>query len=417
VTDHAASSGVARLFLRWSAARSCTFRGYWLVTSFYLVVSADLSPFQLVVLGTAMELAVLVAEVPTGVVADTLSRRWSIVISHVVMGAGMVATGLSTAFPVLVVSQVVWGVGWTFASGADVAWVTDELADGTVAATTLTARARWDQLGALAGMGVFGGLAWATDLGIAIVVSGGAMAVLGLVVASRFREHGFTPTREHRWRESRDILRRGATLARRDPEILLVFAAVAVVSFGSEAFDRLQARRLVDLGLPEDPPPVVWFTALGVVSLLAGAFALRAVERHVHGEGGSRRLFTVGAFVATAGILLLAHAPEELSGMAGIVVTGGVSWPVLRAVSVVWVNRRSESGVRATVQSFLGQMESAGEILGGLTLGAVAQAGSVPVALTCSAVLLAGAGVLVWRSPVGRRAVSAPAVAPGISVP
>ena len=27
-------------------------------------------------------------------------------------------------------TQMVWGVGWTFASGADVAWITDEIAIG-----------------------------------------------------------------------------------------------------------------------------------------------------------------------------------------------------------------------------------------------------------------------------------------------
>lgn len=51
---------VAGIFLRWSLARSLCFRGYWIVTSLYLVVVADLSAFQLVFLGTAMELTVLV---------------------------------------------------------------------------------------------------------------------------------------------------------------------------------------------------------------------------------------------------------------------------------------------------------------------------------------------------------------------
>ena len=36
-----------------------SFRGYWIVTSLYLVIEADLSAFQLVFLGTAMELTVL----------------------------------------------------------------------------------------------------------------------------------------------------------------------------------------------------------------------------------------------------------------------------------------------------------------------------------------------------------------------
>jgi len=35
-------------------------------------------------------------------------------------------TGLVTGFLLLVVTQVLWGVGWAFLTGADVEWITDE---------------------------------------------------------------------------------------------------------------------------------------------------------------------------------------------------------------------------------------------------------------------------------------------------
>jgi hypothetical protein len=56
---------VATTFLRWTFLRATFHRGYWLVTSLYLVVEADLSAFQLVFLGTAHGLTALLAEVPT----------------------------------------------------------------------------------------------------------------------------------------------------------------------------------------------------------------------------------------------------------------------------------------------------------------------------------------------------------------
>jgi MFS family permease len=391
-----------RVFLRWSLVRDLSFRGYWLVTSLYLVVVADLSAFQLVFLGTAMELTVLVSEVPTGVMADTVSRKWSIVVSHVLMGAGMVITGLVTAFPALVIAQMLWGFGWTFGSGADVAWVTDEVADDLRISRVLTVRARWQQYGAAAGMVTFGVLAWATELSTAIVAAGVLMLLLGGYVIARFDEHGFTPTREHRLRESVSIFRRGVGLARRDHEIRLVFAAIVLVSSGAEAFDRLYPRRLVDLGFPEQPDPVVWFTALGIATLAAGALVLRVVEARIDGSGAPRRILAAGCLAATVGLVVLAHAPDDVTGMAGVLVVGGIGWTVIRAVSVIWVNRRATSDVRATVQSFLGQVESFGEILGGLTLGVVAQSSTITTALTCSAALLGGAWVLVLRSRAGR---------------
>lgn len=402
----------AATFLRWATMRSACFRGYWLVTSLYLVVVADLSAFELVFLGTAMELTVLASEVPTGVMADTISRKWSIVVSHLVMGSGMLVTGLVTSFPALVATQMVWGLGWTFASGADIAWITDELRDEGRAARTIAASVRRDLYGAAAGMVLFGVTAWIVDLATAIALSGGAMLLLAPFVATRFHEHGFTPVRDDRLRESLAVFRRGFALARRDREILLVFGATALVAFGAEAFDRLYPKRLIGLGFPDRPDPIVWFTALGIATLVVGSVAIRIVEARIAGEGVARQAYLVCSAVGAVGLLLLAHAPSEVAGIAGVLVVSGVAWTVLRTVGAIWVNRRASSDVRATVQSFLGQVESFGEILGGLVLGAVAQATTITVALTCSAVLLAAATLLVTRSRAGRRAEVAVAVEP-----
>ena len=404
---------VARVFLRWAWARSLCFRGYWLVTSLYLVVIADLTAFQLVFLGTAMELTVLVSEIPTGVMADTISRKWSIVISHGLMGIGMLTTGLVTAFPALVAAQMLWGFGWTFSSGADVAWVTDEFDEPERIGRVLTARARREQYGAAGGMIAFGALSWATSLGTAIVAAGAAMIALGAYVIVRFTEHEFTPIREHRWRESVSIFRRGVTLARYDREIMLVFGATILVNSGAEAFDRLYPKRLVDLGFPVEPDPIVWFTMLGLCTLAVGALALRIVEARIDGAGVAHRVYAAVCFVGALGLVVLAHAPEDITGMMGVLLVGGVAWTVIRSVSVIWVNRRSTSDVRATVQSFLGQVESMGEIGGGLVLGVLAQATSITVALTFSCVLVGCAGMLVTRSHAGRAPVPDPVVIDG----
>jgi len=68
--------------------RAVFHHGYWLVTSLYLVVEANLSPLQLVFIGTAQGLTALASEVPTGVMADTISRKWSVVISLGAAGSG-----------------------------------------------------------------------------------------------------------------------------------------------------------------------------------------------------------------------------------------------------------------------------------------------------------------------------------------
>jgi MFS-type transporter involved in bile tolerance (Atg22 family) len=75
------------VFLRWNWWRAVLHRGWWLVTSVYLVVDAGLSAAQLVLIGVAQGIVALVFEVPAGVVADTISRKWSLVVSQVLMGA------------------------------------------------------------------------------------------------------------------------------------------------------------------------------------------------------------------------------------------------------------------------------------------------------------------------------------------
>ena len=376
-------------------------RGYWLVTSLYLVVDADLSPFQLVFIGTAQGITALAFEVPTGVMADTISRKWSIVVAHLVMGAGMLVTGLVTAFPALVVTQMLWGLAWTFSSGADVAWLTDELDRPERVAGVLTASARWEQVGAAGGMIGFGALAWATDLATAIVVSGLAMWTLGLFVVARFTEHHFTPARKQRWQESASIFRRGVDLARRDHEILRVFAATVLINGAGEAFGRLLPKRLVELGLPQQPDPIVWLTALGLVTLVLAALALRIVEARIDGVDVARRAYAVACFIGALGLMVLALAPDDVTGMAGVLRVSGISFTVTRCVSVIWVNRRATSDVRGTGHSFLAQAEYVGEISIGIALGIIAQASSIAAALLGSCALVAYAGVLVVRSRGG----------------
>jgi LysR family hydrogen peroxide-inducible transcriptional activator len=95
---------------------------------------------------------------------------------------------------------------------------------------------------------------------------------------------------------------------------------------------------------------------------------------------------------------LLAAAPDVFTGMSGVLIVGGVSLTVTRCASVVWVNKRTTSDVRATVHSFLSQAEYLGEITLGLGLGALAQATSIAAAMLGACGLVALTGVMVVRA-------------------
>jgi predicted MFS family arabinose efflux permease len=263
----------------------------------------------------------------------------------------------------------------------------------------LTARARWDLLGGATGLVVFGVLGWAAGLATAIVISGAAMVLLGLTVAARFTEDNFVPARGRRWSASLSVFRRGLTLARRDREILLVLAATFIVN-GAGMIAWLFPKQLVTLGFPNDP--LLWYTALAILASAVGVLALRIVEARIDGVGVARRIYALACFVGVLGLAVLASAPNALVGGIGVLLVGGIAFNVTRAVSVIWVNRRATSDVRATLHSFLSQAETIGEIFGGLALALVAQAGGIAVALVTSGALVAGAGALVVRSRADR---------------
>jgi hypothetical protein len=63
-----------------------------------------------------------------------------------------------------------------------------------------------------------------------------------------------------------------------------------------------------------------------------------------------------------------------------------------------WVNRGADASVRATLNSLVGQSESAGEIAGGPILGGIAAGAGTGAALATSACVFGVAGLLSrWR--------------------
>ena len=227
------------------------------------------------------------------------------------------------------------------------------------------------------------------------MAAGAAMAAVGLYVAVRFTEDRFTPARGQLWRAALSIFQQGAALACRDRQILLMLAATVLIN-GASMVSWLFPRQLVDLGFPGDP--VLWYSAFGVASFAAGAAALRVVEARIEGPGAARRAYVLACVIGAVGLTVLAGAPGALLGGVGVLLASGVAFSVTRAVSVIWVNRRTVSEVRATVHSFLSQAECAGEIVSGSALAVLARAAGTDGVLIAAAAVVAVTGVLVARA-------------------
>ncbi|HEX2495885.1 MAG TPA: MFS transporter [Gaiellaceae bacterium] len=375
------------------------------VWAVYLVQDVGVNPLQLVLLGTVSEIAIFLFEVPTGVVADTYSRRLSIIIGLLLAGASFVVAGLVAVYWVIFVAAALRGIAGTFLSGAEEAWIADEHGIDGIGRVFLRGT-QWSYAGAIVGAIV--GVAVATvHLGAALVLGGLVTFATGVACIFLMPEHGFVrrPVEERAspLRALRTTAVTGGRLVRGHHILLLIVAITFFTGAASEGLDRLwEAHLLVDVGLPElwGLDPVVWFGVFNVVGLLAGIAVTSAlVPRFEHADNEKLAKALLWLTVALS-LLVVAF------GLATSFVLAAVAYLVARLVRrlkdplyVTWLNKNVEdSSVRATVNSIASQSGAVGEVAGGPAIGVVGTLASIRAALVASGLLLAPAIVLFVRA-------------------
>jgi MFS family permease len=97
------------------------------VIYFFFTISKEFSPAQALFLVGLGALAKALSEVPTGVVADRFSRKYSIFIGYIVLLFSWIGIATSTGFALMLVFVFMAGVGASFISGADDALLYDSL--------------------------------------------------------------------------------------------------------------------------------------------------------------------------------------------------------------------------------------------------------------------------------------------------
>ncbi len=138
------------VYILLAGASSFFFTLVFTVSAVYRVTMVGLDPLQLVLVGTVLESAVFLGEIPTGIVADVYSRCLSVIIGIFLIGVAFIIEGAIPLFVTVLLSQVLWGIGFTFTSGAKEAWIADEVGEGEVSRVYLRG-AQWSQIGALLG--------------------------------------------------------------------------------------------------------------------------------------------------------------------------------------------------------------------------------------------------------------------------
>jgi MFS transporter, DHA3 family, tetracycline resistance protein len=371
--------------------------------SLYAIEVARLDPFQLVLVGTALEVSAFLFEVPTGVVADTISRRLSVLVGTGMMGLGFVLWGGTTLFVVILLAQVVWGVGSTFISGAWEAWAADESGEPDLGPLFLRG-SQATSAGAIAGLAASVALASVAGLAAPLLAGGAGYLALTGWMAMVMPERHFAPAANGSRGAAAMVssLRAGIATVRRAPILLTILAITFLTGAASEAFDRLWQLHLVaDVGLPPAPsmPGIAWIGLLDAAALVL-AFA---------GAGIARRRATTSSHVAAATTLLVMDGALALAlvgfGLAGQFAAAASLCLLVRTlrriaapIKLAWINQSLTAHIRATVLSLNAQGDALGQILAGPVLGAFAGAAGTGLAMMAAGVLAAASLPLYWRT-------------------
>lgn len=374
------------------------------VAGVYYITEVGMGPLELVLVGTVMEISIFLFEVPTGIVADTYSRRLSIVIGELVMGAAYIAAGSSFHTWTVLVAFAVWGVGYTFTSGAMDAWLADEVGAEQLARVYLRG-AQVSRVFALLGIGASVGLA-TVDLRLPIVLGGVGTILLAGFYALAMPESGFRPLpREERgsFAQLAHTGRRGVQVVRGRPALLAILGIAAFGGMWSEGFDRLwEANFLQEVGLPSlvGLDPVIWFGIIGAGSVLLSLVAARPLGariEHAGPETMARALFWLDALLLVSAVTFALAGRFWLALVAYFVVRTARN--IASPIFATWLNRNVEdSGVRATVLSITNQADAVGQWTGGPAIGAVGSIFSIRAALVAGALCMAPALALYRRA-------------------
>ena len=387
--------GALRLYLILSFASSFFL---WLAFSVNLIFQVEqvgFSPLQIVLVGTFLEASYFLFEVPTGVVADVYSRRISVIIGTFVLGVGAVVAAVPS-FPVILLANVIMGIGYTFLSGALEAWIADEIGEQHAGAAYLRG-AQFSQFGTLIAIPVGVGLA-TIALNLPIVISGVLTIVLAIFLMLTMPERGFTPApREERgsFGTMRDTFLVSTSLVKRSPLLITIFAIAAFFGMFNEGFDRLSTAHFLDtFTFPAvgDLQPVVWMGAIQTATLLSTIGVAEVVRRKVDTNSHavvSRLLFAINGLLVLS-VVGFAFAGGFIVAVITFLIASnlrGITYPL----SAAWVNQNIDSRVRATVISMNGQADAIGQIGGGPGVGLVGNLFGLRAAMaTAGAILIPG---------------------------
>lgn len=341
--------------------------------SLYHIEGAKLNPAQLILVGTILEIACFIFEIPTGIVADIYSRKLSIIIGLFLMGTGFFIEGYFPIFGIILISQIVWGIGATFLSGADIAWISDEIGQNKIDSVLLKA-ARLSQIGSIGGI-ICGVLLASIQINLGILISGLLFLVLSIILFVIMPEKNFNPYSKpdrNIIKEFFSILVKGISLIKKQKFLFMLLLPVFLVGFYSEGFDRLWALKFLETGslLNWEIDTIYWFAVVYCGSYAINFFLIGYIEKKIDNKENISGLWILilNNSLTLIAISFFAFHSNFIIILLSVWLTNATRNLNIPLFNILFNRNITDSSVRATVISFKGQVDQVAQILGGLLL-------------------------------------------------
>src|SRR4051812_3740128 len=354
----------------------------WGINTIFLL-DAGLSNLEAFAANAFFTAGMVLFEVPTGIVADTVGRRASYLLGTVTLAVSTLLYVLlwqvEAPFWAWALASIVLGLGFTFFSGAVEAWLVDALtATGyTGDMESVFGRGQMVSGAAMLVGSVAGGfIAAQSSLGAPFVLRGAILAVMFVAAFVLMHDVGFTPEKGgHPVAEMRKIAAASIEYGWRVPAVKwLMVESLFTGGVGIYGFYALQPYLLELYGDP-DAYQIAGLSA----AIVAGAQILGGMS-----APRIRRLFRrrTSALLVTAALSTIALVMVGLVESFWPVIAFTVVWALLFAATMpirqTYMNGLIPSRQRATILSFDSLMSSSGGVWAQPALGRAADVWGYP---------------------------------------
>jgi MFS transporter, DHA3 family, tetracycline resistance protein len=361
----------------------------------YQVEMVQLDPLQLVLVGTVLEATVFIFEIPTGILSDLKSRKLSVIIGFFLIGIGFIIEGMFPFFTAVILSQVIWGIGYTFTSGSHQAWIADEIGEER-ASSAFVKGAKAGNLGKVLAipLSIFVGY---YVLNLPIVLGGIGLVVLSVLLVFFMKEEKFKPAEKAErisvWKNIKENMGQILYYSRANYLMRILFLIALFFGFYSEGFDRLWIPHFIEQsGLSNllDSELVLLMGGVQFIVVLLTFAALHFIDHssiHQHLNQIYVALF-IGSILIIGSLIGFAFT-TFIIGLLIFYIIIQISRSIMYPLETVWLNKIiPDSSTRATFFSVKGQVDAIGQIGGGPVIGYLAVSFTIKTAIIVSTIIL-----------------------------